>query len=236
MKELWEAEIGIGPYPFSEILSLFEFGGKFWDGYRDHVLHQIKVYLLGLYLFFGCKKIRLLFKNNTANDFLKRGPYDGPACLVLDIRMPGLSGLDLQAELTKTERTLSIVFITGHGNIPMSVQAIKAGAVDFIEKPFDEQALLDAVHLAIQKDRLAKEELAELREIHERVELLTPREREVFALVVTGMLNKQIAFEMGISEKTIKVHRARVMQKMQAESLADLVRLAEKAGVHCEKD
>lgn len=168
---------------------------------------------------------------SSANDFLKRDPYDGPACLVLDIRMPGLSGLDLQAELAKSERTSSIVFITGHGNIPMSVQAIKAGAVDFLEKPFEEQALLDAVHLAIQKDRLVKEKLAELRKIQERVESLTPREREVFALVVTGMLNKQIAFEMGIGEKTIKVHRARVMQKMQAESFADLVRLAEKLGI-----
>ena len=168
---------------------------------------------------------------SSANAFLKRDSYDGIACLVLDIRMPGLSGLDLQTELAKAERSLSIVFITGHGNITMSVQAIKAGAVDFLEKPFEEQDLLDAVHLAIQKDRAAKEKLAELREIQERVESLTPREREVFALVVTGMLNKQIAFEMGISDKTIKVHRARVMQKMQAESLADLVRLAEKARV-----
>ena len=173
---------------------------------------------------------------SSANDFLKRDPYDGPACLVLDIRMPGLSGLDLQAELAKSERTSSIVFITGHGNIPMSVQAIKAGAVDFLEKPFEEQALLDAVHLAIQKDRLVKEKLAELRKIQERVESLTPREREVFALVVTGMLNKQIAFEMDISEKTIKVHRARVMQKMQADSLADLVRMAEKASVYAAAD
>lgn len=168
---------------------------------------------------------------SSANAFLKRDAYDGPACLVLDIRMPGLSGLELQTELAKAERTLSIVFITSHGNITMSVQAIKAGAVDFLEKPFEEQDLLDAVHLAIQKDRATKEKLAELREIQERVESLTPREREVFALVVTGMLNKQIAFEMGISEKTIKVHRARVMQKMQAESFADLVRLAEKLGI-----
>jgi FixJ family two-component response regulator len=109
---------------------------------------------------------------SSAKDFLKHDPYDGPACLVLDIRMPGLSGLDLQAELAKAKRTLSIVFITGHGNIPMSVQAIKAGAVDFLEKPFDEQALLDAVHLGIQKDRAAKEKQAELREIQERVESL----------------------------------------------------------------
>jgi RNA polymerase sigma factor (sigma-70 family) len=168
---------------------------------------------------------------SSAIEFLKRDSYHGPACLILDVRMPGLSGLDLQAELAKAQRTLSIVFITGHGNIPMSVQALKAGAVDFLEKPFEEQDLLDAVNLAIQKDRLAKEKLAELREIQERVESLTPREREVFALVVTGMLNKQIAFDLGISEKTIKVHRARVMQKMQADSLADLVRMSEKAGV-----
>jgi RNA polymerase sigma factor (sigma-70 family) len=168
---------------------------------------------------------------SSATEFLKRDFYEGPACLVSDVRMPGLSGLDLQAELASAKRTLSIVFITGHGNIPMSVQAIKAGAVDFLEKPFEEQALLDAVHHAIHKDRLAKEKLAELREIQERVDSLTPREREVFSLVVTGMLNKQIAFDLGISEKTIKVHRARVMQKMQAESLADLVRLAEKAGI-----
>jgi RNA polymerase sigma factor (sigma-70 family) len=168
---------------------------------------------------------------SSAIEFLKRDSYHGPACLILDVRMPGLSGLDLQAELAKAQRTLSIVFITGHGNISMSVQAIKAGAVDFLEKPFEEQDLLDAVNLAIQKDRLAKEKLAELREIQERVESLTPREREVFALVVTGMLNKQIAFDLGISEKTIKVHRARVMQKMQADSLADLVRMSEKAGV-----
>lgn len=173
---------------------------------------------------------------SSANDFLKRDPYDGPACLVLDIRMPGLSGLDLQTELAKSKRTLSIIFITGHANIPMSVQAIKAGAVDFLEKPFEEQTLLDAIHLAIQKDRAAKEKLAKLSKIQERVESLTPREREVFALVVTGMLNKQIAFEMGISEKTIKAHRARVMQKMQVDSLADLVRMAEKAGIYAATD
>ena len=165
---------------------------------------------------------------SSANTFLKRDAYDGPACLVLDIRMPGLSGLDLQTELAKAERTLSIVFITGHGNIPMSVQAIKAGAVDFLEKPFEDQALLDAVNLAIQKDSAARQRQAELSLIQQRVDSLTPREHEVFALVVTGMLNKQIAFELGTSEKTIKVHRARVMQKMKADSIADLVRMSEK--------
>jgi len=173
---------------------------------------------------------------SSATEFLKSDPYIGPSCLVLDIRMPGLSGLDLQSALTKSERTLSIVFITGHGNIPMSVQAIKSGAVDFLEKPFEEQALLDAVHLAIEKDRQAKENLAELRVINERVKSLTLREREVFALVVTGMMNKEIASEMNISEKTIKVHRSRVMHKMQAESLADLVRLAEKVDIKYPKD
>ena len=166
---------------------------------------------------------------SSADEFLKRDHHDGPACLVLDVRMPGLSGLDLQAELVRANRTLSVVFISGHGNIPMSVQAIKAGAVDFLEKPFEEQALLNAVHQALQKDSAARQELSELNEIQKRVDSLTPREREVFALVVTGMLNKQIAFELGTSEKTIKVHRARLMQKMRAESLADLVRLAEKA-------
>ena len=172
---------------------------------------------------------------SSATDFLKREPYDGPACLVLDIRMPGLSGLDLQAELSKAVHPPSIIFISGHGNIPMSVQAIKAGAVDFIEKPFDEQVLLDTVHYAIQKDRRAKTEQAELKEIHERVESLTPREREVFSLVVTGMLNKQIAFEIGISERTVKAHRSKMMQKMKAESLADLIRMAEKTQVYFPK-
>jgi len=168
---------------------------------------------------------------SSANEFLKRDPHDGPACLVLDVRMPGLSGLDLQAELDRAKRTLSIVFISGHGSIPMSVQAIKAGAVDFLEKPFEEQALLDAVHHALQKDSAARQKLSELNEIQKRVDSLTPREREVFALVVTGLLNKQIAFELGTSEKTIKVHRARVMHKMQADSLPDLVRMSEKAGI-----
>jgi len=146
--------------------------------------------------------------------------------------MPGLSGLDLQDELAARGLNMPIIFITGHGNIPMGVRAMKAGAVDFIEKPFDDQALLDAIHQAIEQDRKARLEQAKIKEILRRVGLLTHRERQVFALVVTGIFNKQIAFELGTSEKTIKVHRARIMQKMQAKSLADLVRLAEKAGVY----
>ena len=164
----------------------------------------------------------------SADDFLKRQPHNGPACLVLDMRMPGLSGLDLQDELVAAGRTLPIIFISGHGNIPLSVRAMKAGAVDFIEKPFEDQTLLDAINQSLKKDRLAKLEQAELREIQQLVDSLTPREREVFTLVVSGKLNKQIAFELGTTERTIKAHRARVMKKMQAKSLADLIRLAEK--------
>ena len=168
----------------------------------------------------------------SAHDFLKRQPHNGPACLVLDMRMPGLSGLDLQDELVAAGRTLPIIFISGHGSIPLSVRAMKAGAVDFIEKPFEDQSLLDAINQSLTKDRQAKLEQAELREIQRRVDSLTPREREVFAQVVSGKLNKHIAFELGTSERTIKAHRARVMKKMQANSLADLIRLAEKAGPH----
>jgi RNA polymerase sigma factor (sigma-70 family) len=145
--------------------------------------------------------------------------------------MPGSSGLDLQKELSAAGSTLSVIFITGHGTIPMSVQAMKAGAVEFLEKPFEDQALIDAVHEALQKDEQARQKKAELREIHERVNSLTPREREVFALVVTGKLNKEIAFELGTNEKTIKSQRAQVRKKMQADSLADLVRLAVKVGI-----
>jgi FixJ family two-component response regulator len=166
----------------------------------------------------------------SAHDFLKRQPHNGPACLVLDIRMPGLSGLDLQDELVAAGRTLPIIFISAHGNIPLTVRAMKAGAVDFIEKPFEDQTLLDAINQSLKKDKQAKLEQAEVREIQRRVDSLTPREREVFALVVTGKLNKQIAFELGRTERTIKAHRARVMKKMQANSLADLIRLAEKVG------
>ena len=171
----------------------------------------------------------------SAAEFLKRDPHDGPACLVLDVRMPGLSGFDLQNQLAAAGRVIPIIFITGHGNVSMSVRAMKAGAVDFIEKPFEDQTLLDALNQSLEKDRQAKLEQAEKREIKQRVDSLTAREREVFKRVVAGMLNKQIAFEQGTTERTIKAHRARVMQKLQARSLADLVRLAVKAGIGPEK-
>lgn len=162
----------------------------------------------------------------TADAFLSRPPYEGPCCLVLDIRMPGLSGLDLQEELIKTDMTLPIIFMTGHGTVPMSVRAMKAGAIDFLEKPFEDQALLDLIQHAIECDKQNKEKNAEKKEFHKRFESLTSREQEVFKLVVSGRLNKQIAYELGISEKTVKVHRGRVMEKMQVESLAELVRIS----------
>jgi FixJ family two-component response regulator len=167
---------------------------------------------------------------DSAQAFLKHGPHDGPACLILDVRMPGMSGIELQEQLTRAGLRLPIIFITGHGNIPMSVKAMKAGAVDFIEKPFDDQKLVDAINIAIKKNKQFRTEQAEIKQLQRRVDSLTPREYEVFSLVVSGMLNKQIAFDLGMSEKTVKVHRARVMDKMKAKSLADLVRMAEKAG------
>jgi FixJ family two-component response regulator len=167
---------------------------------------------------------------DSAQAFLKHGPHDGPACLILDVRMPGMSGIELQEQLTRAGLRLPIIFITGHGNIPMSVKAMKAVAVDFIEKPFDDQKLVDAINIAIKKNKQFRTEQAEIKQLQRRVDSLTPREYEVFSLVVSGMLNKQIAFDLGMSEKTVKVHRARVMDKMKAKSLADLVRMAEKAG------
>ncbi|MEW6137893.1 MAG: response regulator transcription factor [Thermodesulfobacteriota bacterium] len=167
----------------------------------------------------------------SAGEFLGREPHPGPACLILDVRMPDLSGLDLQKELAASGTTLPVIFITGHGTVPMSVQAMKAGAVEFLEKPFDDQTLIDAVHEALKKDQQARLKKAELREIHERVCSLTPREREIFGLVVSGKLNKQIAFELGTSEKTVKAQRSQIMKKMRADSLADLVRLAVKVGI-----
>ena len=168
---------------------------------------------------------------SSAREFLESDPSDGPSCLVLDVRMPGLSGIDLQKELGKMGYTIPIIFITGYGDIPMSVRTMKRGAIDFLTKPFNDQDLLDAIHRAIEKDKQTRREQDEIGTIQQRVDSLTPREREVFSLVVTGMLNKQIAYDLGMSEKTVKVHRSRVMDKMQADSLAELVRLAYKVGI-----
>ncbi|HEY7041126.1 MAG TPA: response regulator transcription factor [Methylomirabilota bacterium] len=164
----------------------------------------------------------------SAQAFLAFTPPERPACLVLDVRLPGPSGLDLQAALTEADRSVPIVFITGHGNVPTSVRAMKGGAVDFLQKPFNDQELLDSVQRALRRSGEERAERAERSELERRVGSLTPREREVLMLVVAGMLNKQIADKLGIAEKTIKVHRGRVMEKMQADSIADLVRMSEK--------
>lgn len=168
----------------------------------------------------------------SAKEFLKRALYDGPACLVLDVRMPGLSGLDLQNQLAEAGRTIPIIFITGHGNISMSVSAMKSGAIDFIEKPFEDQTLLNAINRSLKKDRQTKLEQAKIKGIQQRVDSLTPREHEVFLLIIDGKLNKEAAFELGTTERTIKAHRARIMQKMKAASFADLVRMAEKLNIY----
>lgn len=165
---------------------------------------------------------------DSAQAFLNQELHDGPACLVLDIRMPGTSGIQLQEQLAKAGVQIPIIFITGHGNIPMSVKAMKDGAVDFIEKPFEDQKLIDAINVAIARNKQFRKQQAEINKLLLRVDSLTPREHEVFRLVVSGMLNKQIAYDLGMSEKTVKIHRSRVMQKMKATSLADLVRIAGK--------
>jgi FixJ family two-component response regulator len=164
----------------------------------------------------------------SAQEFLQSERPDAPACLVLDIRLPGLSGLELQQELAAASVDLPIIFVTGHGDIPMSVRAMKAGAVEFLTKPFREQDLLEAIQRAIERNRITRRQSAELRTLQRRYALLTPREREVFPRVTSGLLNKQIAAELGASEKTIKVHRGQVMQKMKAESLAHLIQMADK--------
>jgi FixJ family two-component response regulator len=171
----------------------------------------------------------------SAQDFLRSTRPDVPGCLVLDVRLPGLSGLDLQKRMAEVELEIPIVFITGHGDIPMSVRAMKAGAVEFLTKPFRDQELLDAVQQALERDRNAREQRTEVQALHSRYRLLTPREREVMALVVTGLLNKQIAGELGTSEASVKVHRQHVMGKMQAGSLAALVRMADRVGIHTPK-
>ena len=167
----------------------------------------------------------------SAGEFLARERYTGPCCLVLDMRMPGLTGLELQETLAAAGRRLSIVFVTGHVDVPMSVRAMKRGAADLLTKPFDDKDLLAAIQRAVAKDAQDLGEEARVAELRERVARLSPREAQVFALVVTGMLNKQIAAALGIGEKTVKVHRARVMQKMRAGSVAELVRFADSVGV-----
>lgn len=171
----------------------------------------------------------------SAQEFLSRPGTEAPACLVLDLQLPGLTGLELQKRMAAVGLEIPIVFLTGHGNIPASVQAMKAGAVEFLTKPFDEEDLLQAIQEAVERDRQTRHRQVELRELQNRYESLTAREQEVMRKVVSGLLNKQVAAELNITEYTVKIHRGRVMRKMGAESLADLVRMAQSLEIHSHK-
>jgi FixJ family two-component response regulator len=168
---------------------------------------------------------------SSAQEFLESNRPDVPSCLVLDVRLPGLSGLDLQRRTTEARIEIPIIFITGYGDIPMTVGAMKAGAVEFLSKPFRDQDLLDAIQEALERDRKARDQRAALEELRSRFASLTPREREVMARVVAGLLNKQVGVELGMSETTVKIHRHQVMDKMRAGSLPELVRMADKLGI-----
>ena len=164
----------------------------------------------------------------SAQEFLPRGTTKGPGCLILDVRLPGVSGLDFQRQLNEAKINIPIIFISAHGDVPMTVRAMKAGAIEFLTKPFRDQDLLDAVQVALERDRARRQREGEIATLRERFESLSAREREVVAMVVSGMLNKQIAAKIGITENTVKVHRSRAMEKMQAQSLADLVKMVER--------
>jgi FixJ family two-component response regulator len=172
----------------------------------------------------------------SAREFMGSKLPDAPGCLVLDVRLPGQSGLEFQRTLAESGMDLPVVFITGHGDVPMSVRAMKAGAVDFLIKPFRDQDLLDAVHAAIQRDRAQRQHVIGLADLEERYRALTERERDIMALVVVGRLNKQIASELGLAEVTVKAHRSQLMHKMGAKSLPELVRMADRLGGAAEKD